>query len=196
MQVVTLAQKLFFRLRLFNGIGPLLRKWWWQAQGAQFGPGTSVPRLLMIWPHQVRIGAGCTLEDDLFFKFAGPWRPGPTTIIKDRVFIGRGCEFNIGCGLLISDDCLIASGCKFIDADHGMTDETLPMHKQPRHEAAIVLEEDVWLGVNVVVLKGVTIGKGAVVGAGAVVTKSIAPHEIWAGVPARKIGARRAPALV
>ena len=54
----------------------------------------------------------------------------------------------------------------------------------------VVLEDDVWLGAHVVVLKGVTIGKGAVVGAGAVVTKSVPPHEIVAGVPARSLGRR------
>ena len=41
-----------------------------------------------------------------------------------------------------------------------------------------------------IVLKGVTIGNGAVIGAAAVVTRNIPPFEIWAGVPAKKIGAR------
>jgi acetyltransferase-like isoleucine patch superfamily enzyme len=41
-----------------------------------------------------------------------------------------------------------------------------------------------------VVLKGIEIGDGAIVAAGAVVTKSILPREIWAGIPARKIGQR------
>lgn len=67
------------------------------------------------------------------------------------------------------------------------------MNALPGPEVAIVVEEDVWLGVNVVVLKGVTIGRGAVVGAGAVVTKSIPPFEIWAGIPAHRIGIRSAP---
>ena len=47
--------------------------------------------------------------------------------------------------------------------------------------------DDVWLGVNVTVLKGVNIGDGALVGAGSLVTKSIPPHVIAAGVPARVI---------
>jgi acetyltransferase-like isoleucine patch superfamily enzyme len=46
------------------------------------------------------------------------------------------------------------------------------------------------LGCNVAVLKGVAIGSSPVVGAGAVVTKSIPAGEIWAGVPARKMGER------
>ena len=57
-------------------------------------------------------------------------------------------------------------------------------------EDAIILEDDVWIGVNAVVLKGVTIGRGAIVAAGSVVTKSIGAYEIWAGVPARKIRVR------
>lgn len=64
------------------------------------------------------------------------------------------------------------------------------MNLQPNVNSPIMLEEDVWLGVDVVVLKGVRIGQGAVVGAGAVVTKSIGPREIWGGVPAKKIGIR------
>lgn len=49
---------------------------------------------------------------------------------------------------------------------------------------------DVWIGSNVCVLRNVKIGDGAVVGAGAVVTHDIPPYEIWAGVPAKKIGQR------
>ena len=57
-------------------------------------------------------------------------------------------------------------------------------------EAPIELHENFWLGVNVVVLKGVKIHKGAIVAAGAVVTKSIPENEIWASVPACKMSSR------
>jgi acetyltransferase-like isoleucine patch superfamily enzyme len=63
---------------------------------------------------------------------------------------------------------------------------------QPGTDAAIVLGDDTWLGANVVVLKGVTIGRGAVVVAGAVVTRDVISHTIVAGVPARPIGTRPA----
>ena len=42
----------------------------------------------------------------------------------------------------------------------------------------IIIEDDVWIGGNVVILKGVTIGKGSVIAAGTVVTKDIPPHTI------------------
>lgn len=51
----------------------------------------------------------------------------------------------------------------------------------------VVIEDDVWLGTNVVVLPGVTIGRGAVIGAGAVVTQDIPPFSVAVGVPARVI---------
>ena len=187
-----LLQKIAFRLRFQFAVRPVLRKLCWQVQGARFGAGTSVPRLLMTWPHQVSVGMRCILEEDIFFKYDGYWQPGPSIVVHNRVFIGRGCEFNIRRRIEVGSDCLIASGCKFIDHDHELTVGAGPMRSLSCPEAPITLEEDAWLGVNVVVLKGVTIGQGAVVGAGAVVTKSVPPYEIWAGIPARKIGQRSA----
>lgn len=56
----------------------------------------------------------------------------------------------------------------------------------------IVIGEDVWLGINVVISPGVSIGRGAVVGANSVVTKDIPPYTIWAGIPAKQIDVRLA----
>ena len=185
-----LFQKIAFRLRFGQSPGSLVRKLWWQIQGACFGAGTQVPSLTITWPHQVSVGARCKLEDDILFKYDGHWQQGPSIVIQDRVFLGRGCEFNIRKRIEIGSDCLIASGCKFIDHDHEMTVGVGPMRTLPCPDAEIILEEDVWLGVNVIVLKGVRIGRGAVVGGGAVVTKDVPEYQIWAGIPARKIGER------
>ena len=54
-----------------------------------------------------------------------------------------------------------------------------------------MIEDDCWLGANVVVLNDVVIGKGSVVGAGAVVTNSIPPYSIASGIPARVIKKRK-----
>ncbi len=91
----------------------------------------------------------------------------------------------------MGSDCLIASGCKFIDHDHGLSRRDLPVAPQVEGaKAAIFLEEDVWLGANVIVLKGTRIARGAVLAACSVVTDNEPPYEMWAGVPARKIGER------
>lgn len=51
----------------------------------------------------------------------------------------------------------------------------------------VVIKNDVWIGCNVVIMPGVTIGDGAVIGAGAVVLKDVQPYEVVAGVPAKRI---------
>lgn len=131
---------------------------WWRALGMQIGARTLLPKVRVTWPHQVSLGADCTFEHDIYFKYDGIWAPGPSIILGDRVFVGFGCEFNVRRRLEIGADCLIASGCKFIDHDHGMARE-VPMREQSAGaEAEIVLEEDVWLGVNVAVLKAFASG--------------------------------------
>jgi acetyltransferase-like isoleucine patch superfamily enzyme len=149
-----------------------------------------VGKVSATWPHQIKVGSKCILEDDIYFKYDGWWKPGPCIEVGDEVFIGRGCEFNIQERLRVGNDCLIASGCKFIDHDHGMSVDDGPMRTLPCPAAEINVEDDVWIGFNAVVLKGVTIGRGAVVAAGAVVNKSVPPYEIWGGIPARRIGSR------
>ena len=51
----------------------------------------------------------------------------------------------------------------------------------------IIVRDDVWIGMNAIVLSGVEIGQGAVIAAGAVVTSNIPPYAIAAGVPAKVI---------
>lgn len=189
--IISLIQKLFFRLReRFNTLLiSCLRKLFWQTQGMSVGRRTVLPRLNVTWPHQVSIGEDCILESDIFFKFDGIWEIGPAIKIENSCFIGANTEFNIRKGIAIGKHCLIASGCKFIDHDHGLSPSAL-INSQLGKEAKIEISENVWLGVNVVVLKGVHIGTGAVVAAGAVVTKSIPSNEIWAGIPASRISTR------
>ena len=59
------------------------------------------------------------------------------------------------------------------------------MSEQPVEFAAVVIEDNVWIGSNATVLPGVKIGSGTVVGAGAVVTKSLPDRVLAVGVPDR-----------
>ncbi len=186
MTLAEFIQRVWRRWDLLPGLGQLLRKCRLCLRGAKIGQGTWLPRVHVPWPHQLSIGRKCTVEADVYFKYDGFWKPGPSIQIGDRVFIGKNTEFNICHGITIADDCLIASGCTFVDSDHGMEPDR-PMNVQPLKGATIVLEENVWLGAQCVVLRGVRLGRGAVVGAGSVVTKSIPPGQVWAGVPARRL---------
>ncbi len=62
--------------------------------------------------------------------------------------------------------------------------------KLPENDAPVVIEDDVWCGANVTILKGVTIGHGSIIAAGAVVTQSFPPYSIIGGVPAKLIKMR------
>lgn len=186
---IGLAERLIFKLRNFNFLIPEIRKLYWRSVGMVIGNGTKTPKMYVTWPHQVKLGSNCRIEHNIYFHFDGIHKPGPSIIIGDGSFIGNNCEFNITKYISIGENALIAAGCRFIDHDHCIEG----IGEFPRKmglEEPITLEDSVWLGVNVVVLKGVKIGKGAVVAAGAVVTKSIPSNEIWGGVPARKIGNR------
>lgn len=59
--------------------------------------------------------------------------------------------------------------------------------------APVVLKQGSWIGAGAMILPGVVVGEGAAVAAGAVVTHDVPPGEIWAGVPARRIGVRKTP---
>ena len=186
MTVAELIQRAWRRWDLLPGPVQFLRKFSLCLRGAKIGQGTWLPRVQVPWPHQLSIGQQCIVEAGVYFKYDGFWKPGPSIHIGDRVFIGRNTEFNIGTGITISNDCLIASGCTFVDSDHG-TEPDCPMNAQPLKGAHIVLEENVWIGAQCMVLKGVRLGRGAVIGAGSVVTKSVPAGEIWAGIPARRL---------
>jgi len=185
-------QQAFFviRNRYLARLCSLFRKMWYCPFGLKVGAGTQLTSMTVTWPHQVAIGKNCSLEKGIYFKYDGIWQPGPSIIIGDSVFIGSFTEFNIKKKLAIGNDSLIASGCRFIDHDHGL-ELTSKMRTQDGPAGEIIIGSDVWIGCNVVVLKGVTIEDGAVVAAGAVVTKSIPKNEIWGGIPAKKIGERK-----
>jgi len=69
-------------------------------------------------------------------------------------------------------------------------------YKAQLNQHKAIIEDDVWLGYNAIIMPGVRIGTGAVVGAAAVVTKDVAPYSIVAGVPAKLVRMRFAPATV
>lgn len=109
--------------------------------------------------------------------------------VGSNTYIQAGCIFNpFVANIIIGANCMIAHRCAFMPYRHDFTGSDRPMREQPlTSRGDIIIEDDVWLGVNVSVMDGVTIGRGAIVGAGAVVTKDIPPYAIAGGVPAQVI---------
>jgi acetyltransferase-like isoleucine patch superfamily enzyme len=177
------------RIRYTSKILQFFRRQWLSLQGMKMGKRMLMSKIYVTWPHQVSFKDDCILEHGTYFKYSGWWKEGPAICFGNRVFVGSFCEFNISKRIEIGDDTNIASGCRFIDHNHGIKKGQI-IGEQECIEDEIKIGRGVWLGFNVLVLKGVEIGDGAVVAAGAVVTKSILPNEIWGGVPAKKIGER------
>ncbi|WP_321283953.1 CatB-related O-acetyltransferase [uncultured Vibrio sp.] len=68
--------------------------------------------------------------------------------------------------------------------------EEMPMIAEGGARYSVVIGNDVWIGSGVRIMDGVRVGDGAIIGAGAIVSKDVGPYEIYAGVPAKKIGDR------
>jgi acetyltransferase-like isoleucine patch superfamily enzyme len=116
------------------------------------------------------------------------------------VVIGADCAINSGVviytgnGVIIGDAVAIAANCTLAPTNHAVADVTKRIRDQgfQPSKGGIVIEEDAWLGANVVVLDGAIIRRGAVIAAGSVVRGEVPAYEIHAGVPARRIGQRGA----
>lgn len=111
--------------------------------------------------------------------------------IGNNVSINHGSFIDPSEGeIIIKNNVLIGPYCILRAANHIFSNPEVPIINQGHEFGKIIIEDDVWLGANVVVLPNVRIGRGYVIGAGAVVTKDIEPYSIAVGIPARKVGCR------
>ena len=128
---------------------------------------------------------------------------GNSAMIGNDVYIAKGNKLTIGSGcrinekvhlekVIIGNDVLIAPNVAVLSRMHEFSRTDIPMSLQGyQAEKTVTIGNDVWLGRNVVVLPGITIGNGAIVAAGAIVTKDVPEFSIVAGVPARVISSRK-----
>ena len=135
---------------------------------------------------RLEIGAHALLEPHVWITAPAP----------GRVRIGEGTFLNIGVMVAaaelveIGSHCMLANGCFVTDGNHRFDDPDKPVPWQGfTTKGATRIGDNVWLGANVVVTSGVTIGERCVVGANSVVTQDIPPFSIAAGAPAKVLRA-------
>lgn len=131
------------------------------------------------------MGENARLCVDAFDVYAG-----------SRINVNQGAKLTLGSGYM-NHDCVIDCFDSITIGHQVVISERVVLRDSDNHTimnpektaatAPIVIGDHVWIGMNVIVLKGVTIGEGAVVAAGSVVNKDVPPHCLVAGVPARVI---------
>ena len=145
---------------------------------------------------------GCVMEGTDSMSFGDNVKIGSISFFsaeQGKISIGNKTSFNRGvhinasvCGeIKIGDNCLFGPNVGLRTADHRFENVNMPISEQGHNCKNITIEDDVWIGANVVVVGGVSIGRGAVVGAGAVVTKDVPAFAVVGGVPARLIKYRK-----
>jgi acetyltransferase-like isoleucine patch superfamily enzyme len=143
------------------------------------GKGTVVgPHTRMINCANIRIGEHSWLLDMVYIRAGTEGH----VEVGDRVAINSFCRIFGHGSVRIGDDAQVGPGTLITTTDHDFRGN-LEASFHP-----VVIGKRAWIGANVTILPGVTIGDSAVVGAGSVVNKSIPARAIAVGIPARVIG--------
>lgn len=137
-------------------------------------------------------GKGFTTGRACRFDLVG--KQNRTLIIGKDVRIGDYVHIVAHKSIIIGDGCLLASKVFISDTNHGELRESdfdsnplIPPAFRPLISQPVILCKNVWVGENVVILPGVTVGEGSILGANAVVNHDIPSFSIAVGSPARVI---------
>ena len=159
----------------------LMRRALWRALTRAFGDGVRVDRgVWCVHPETFEIGRGVVLGAQTIIqgRFDG------TCVIGDYVWIGPQSYFDAR-DLVIEDHVGWGPGAKVLGSTHTGVPADVPIISTNLRIAPVRIGAGADIGVNAVILPGVTVGLGAIVGAGAVVTHDVPAFAVVAGVPAK-----------
>ena len=136
----------------------------------------------------INIGANCQFLSSKYSNLIGINRGCYISTLQENasITIGNNCGFSgtviaAAKSIIIEKNVRCGANTTITDSDWHFDD---PRTQPPKE---VIIEENVWLGVNVIVLKGVRIGKNTLIGANSVVTKNIPSNVIAAGNPCKAI---------
>lgn len=186
-----------------NSFGFFLRGAYYKAKIGQMGKDVIVDQHVEIWGvSNVSIGKGCHL--DMYARLAageGSHGQHGRIEIGDHVHIGPQCQLAGRGGITIGSYTAITAGTKIFSASNvGENPDNLrdllpmshaaPLNRQQIYEAPVKIGHHAFIGLNVCILPGVTIGNGAIVNSGTVVTRNVPDYGIVSGNPAKITGYR------
>ncbi len=137
---------------------------------------------------EITIGNNCTFNSSFRSNLIGVYSPCMFSTLKTnaKLSIGSNCGFSgtcIGAALDITIGNGVRCGANTLITDTDWHSEDYRVGP----DQPVTIEDNVWLGYGVKVLKGVTIGKNSIIGAGSIVVKSIPQNVVAAGNPCRVI---------
>jgi acetyltransferase-like isoleucine patch superfamily enzyme len=161
-----------------------------RARCASVGKRFRLFRLPYVMSHaEIRIG-----DDVNFFGkvdiMSGRIFDNPRLIIHNRVDIGHNVGFVVNKEIVIEDDVNVASGVRFMDSDahpKDTQDRIADLPPKPEEIKPVRICKNAWIGQNVFILKGVTVGEGAIIGVNSVVITDIPAYSVAIGNPARVV---------
>ena len=116
--------------------------------------------------------------------------PGVGITIGDDTYIGPYCYLGAGGGIQMGRQVTLGAHVHILAENHAFQDASKPIQEQGVTRKGVIIEDDVWIGNQVIILDGVRVGRGSVIGAGSVVTHDVLPHNVVAGNPSRVLRTR------
>lgn len=159
----------------------LMRRALWRAAAKRCGNGLRVePGVGFTHLETFEIGDGVFIGSQAYLQ----GRYDGTFVIGDRVWIGPQAYFDAR-ALVIENDVGWGPGAKVLGSAHTGLPVDLPIIQTDLEIKPVCIGAEADVGVNAVILPGVSVGRGAIIGAGAVVTQNAEPFSVVAGVPAK-----------
>jgi len=145
----------------------------------------------------VSIGPGALLVAQTYYPtevMQDPGNPKPVRTFDPKITIGNRVTSSGGLTIVamdsvtIEDDVMFASNVNIADGTHGYETAEEPYKFQHMgHIAPVLIKRGCWIGQNVMIMPGVTVGEMAIIGANSVVTRDIPARTIAVGAPARAL---------
>ena len=173
------------KLRGWSGYVAIIRFWlnsWrFEKSGRRCGVESGVR---ILGDCKVTLGDRVVLRRGVLISGSGQLIIGSGTAINEQVIIAATISVAIG------SNCMLAPRVYILDVDHEHTSREVPMCMQGYQNSPVDIGNDVWIGTQAVILKGVCIGAGAIVAANSVVSRDVEPYSIVGGAPAKLIKMR------